>query len=458
MGFCQQLFKEVADDEYRCFGGSKSTLELAFQSFPFCAGLDPAVAAGSVTFSPRSAEACLTEVMNADCDSLGADPPDCSSILEGRVPIGGPCYSTFDDCAPGGYCVTTAQCPGVCQAYGLLGSPCGTSDTSQCDPSLTCRSTTALGGATCQAPAQVGTVCASSSDCEALSLILVCIGPSGPVDYGSATVTGTCQKAPSTGPCSLASDCSTKNCVEGACMPANVVGDACTPGISQQCGPGAYCGTNGKCAADLTVGQTCDLTSGDNCALSSCDVNTNTCVALLTPGQSCEGPQAVSPCDQSSQCSPTSGICLPNCAPGACGAAGQICCAGNVCAAGLACAGATCVSGPPVTDAGLDARISTSIPITPNALGYFDGTNAPGVLGAWWASGDDFGPSNTAGAGTCPLAGFPNGDCSSIVTPTPGQPFVPDSTGRGMCTRGVGAEVLPGDGGAYAYAAIFGAT
>jgi hypothetical protein len=111
-------------------------------------------------------------------------------------------------------------------------------------------------------------------------------------------------------------------------------------------------------------------------------------------------------------------------------------------------AGAT----PPSPDGGA----SPGIAITPNATGFFDGSNAAGVLGAWWATGDNYDFGGTHGTGTCPIAGFANPQCSSIATPTPGKPFVPNPTGTGMCTSGIAAEVLAGDGGAPAYSAIWG--
>jgi hypothetical protein len=111
---------------------------------------------------------------------------------------------------------------------------------------------------------------------------------------------------------------------------------------------------------------------------------------------------------------------------------------------------------PPGTDAGSDARGSIGIAITPNPTGYYDGTNAAGVTGAWWATGDDYGPSGTPGTGDCPMAGFAAPQCSSIATPAPGQPFTPNPPNAEMCTTGVVAQVLAGDGGAPAYSVIWG--
>jgi hypothetical protein len=106
-------------------------------------------------------------------------------------------------------------------------------------------------------------------------------------------------------------------------------------------------------------------------------------------------------------------------------------------------------------DGGRD-RTSNEIALIPDANGYYDGTNAAGVVGAWWAIGDDYGPDGSPGTGDCPRAGFPTFECSSITSPTPGKPFAPDPSGRGMCTSGVAASVLPGSDGLDDYTAIWG--
>jgi hypothetical protein len=113
---------------------------------------------------------------------------------------------------------------------------------------------------------------------------------------------------------------------------------------------------------------------------------------------------------------------------------------------------------PPLeADAGADGGgpPSTGIPVVPDADGRFDGTNAAGVVGRWWAMGDYFGADGTAGTGTCPMAGFPAAACSVLSTPTPGMPFRPDPVGR-MCTSGVAGLVVAGSDGQPAWSAIWG--
>jgi hypothetical protein len=87
------------------------------------------------------------------------------------------------------------------------------------------------------------------------------------------------------------------------------------------------------------------------------------------------------------------------------------------------------------------------IQITPSDDGTFDGSNAAGVLGAWWSAGDDYDAKGTAGAGTCPRAGFPETECSVITSPTPGTLFPSLFPLGAMCTQGIVAIAPQGDGG-----------
>jgi len=100
--------------------------------------------------------------------------------------------------------------------------------------------------------------------------------------------------------------------------------------------------------------------------------------------------------------------------------------------------------------------VSTSIPLPPDENGRYDGSNAAGVVGAWWSGGDYYGMDKAAGTGDCTMAGFPASACSVLSTPTPGLPFQPDPGGRGMCTSGIAARVLNDSTGAPAWSAIWG--
>jgi hypothetical protein len=99
---------------------------------------------------------------------------------------------------------------------------------------------------------------------------------------------------------------------------------------------------------------------------------------------------------------------------------------------------------------------SIGILLVADGDGHFDGSNAAGVIGSWWATGDDYGMNNLPGAGTCPADGFPETACSVLNAPTPGTYFRPDASGRGMCTSGVSAQVIPDGDGKLAYSSIWG--
>lgn len=82
--------------------------------------------------------------------------------------------------------------------------------------------------------------------------------------------------------------------------------------------------------------------------------------------------------------------------------------------------------------------------------------NPAGAVGSWWATNDDIGATLTAGTGDCPTAGFPMSACSTLTTPSPGTPFLPDPNGRGMCASGTSAQVVTGSDGTLAWPSIWG--
>ena len=100
-------------------------------------------------------------------------------------------------------------------------------------------------------------------------------------------------------------------------------------------------------------------------------------------------------------------------------------------------------------------QVSTGIPLVADQNGHYDGSNAAGVVGYWWSTGDDYGLDGTLGGGDCRKNGFPASACSVLNTPTPGTFFQPDATGR-MCTSGVTAQVVNGSDGLPAWSSIWG--
>jgi hypothetical protein len=103
---------------------------------------------------------------------------------------------------------------------------------------------------------------------------------------------------------------------------------------------------------------------------------------------------------------------------------------------------------------------STGILLTPNSIGFYDGTNLAGVVGAWYSYGDYYdgdGVLAMPGLGSCPKAGFAEAQCSMVTTPTVSAWFIPDSNGKGMCTSGTAAMVVGVNGGSQDFVDIWGA-
>jgi hypothetical protein len=105
------------------------------------------------------------------------------------------------------------------------------------------------------------------------------------------------------------------------------------------------------------------------------------------------------------------------------------------------------------------------IPLTPTNTGFVQDSTS-GIIGAWYAYGDSAGPAaNTTSTdfadSKCAMGGFTATQCSQIVAPIPGQPFMPtDLTMGEMCTNGTAAKVLPppsNPSGSPDYSDLFGA-
>jgi hypothetical protein len=103
---------------------------------------------------------------------------------------------------------------------------------------------------------------------------------------------------------------------------------------------------------------------------------------------------------------------------------------------------------------GCSPKTSTGIALVTGADGQLE-SNAAGAVGRWTTAGDYYAVDGTPGGGNCPIAGFPATACSSVTTPVPGTPFVPDANGR-MCAAGTVAQVVTGSDGTPAWSAIWG--
>jgi hypothetical protein len=99
--------------------------------------------------------------------------------------------------------------------------------------------------------------------------------------------------------------------------------------------------------------------------------------------------------------------------------------------------------------------LPTTARLVPDPNGVFDGNNAAGVRGSWWATGDFYGLDGSPAGGACSMAGFPPADCSMISTPALDRPFAASVSGA-MCTSGVVAQVKTGSDGLPAWSSIWG--
>jgi hypothetical protein len=85
-----------------------------------------------------------------------------------------------------------------------------------------------------------------------------------------------------------------------------------------------------------------------------------------------------------------------------------------------------------------------------------------GIIGALYAYADSVGPNASVALGDdnmhsdCVMkGGFQLAQCTQVLTPTPGQPFAADATGK-FCTSGVAAKVLNGANGMPDYSDMWG--
>jgi hypothetical protein len=88
------------------------------------------------------------------------------------------------------------------------------------------------------------------------------------------------------------------------------------------------------------------------------------------------------------------------------------------------------------------------IPLPSSPTGFVQDATS-GVIGAWYAYGDGIGPGASAAgddhsnSDCVAKGGFPPSDCSQILSPVAGMPFVPaDAATSAMCTSGTAAVVM----------------
>ncbi len=226
---------------------------------------EDSMAAGHATYHADLMPACVAAYEAMTCEETDTFPEACQAALEGLVPSGGDCASSWE-CEGSLYCATDQGCPGTCKAPIGEGQAC--EETDVCDAGLACFA------GTCSPKQQKNDPCGELlPPCEPG---LLCLGedktnlkPGTCVAVADAFV-----KAQAT-PCELASlsfckpglHCAFDNviallAVQGECVPPSQVGGSCKTSLPDPCPSGAYCkaswvSTSGVCALLPGDGEPC---------------------------------------------------------------------------------------------------------------------------------------------------------------------------------------------------------
>jgi hypothetical protein len=262
--FCNTYNAHFAQAQWTC-GGGKGAAPIVPDAH--CADLDVALANGQISYDPKLAAACLTEVdqglgLGVDC---AATPACVSHVIQGLVAQGDPCTHQME-CPSGAGCgvFDGMSCPQhVCSAgSALMGEPCDATNGPQCAFGLACVSGTCGPGPTgaacpngftdCQFFAEF---CGSDSICHPR----VPIGSSCATDPTSCVILAACDSktqlcvpaALKGQPCGALDICWTGTCIvpdansSGVCGTALADGAACV--FSGECASGV-CSMAGTCA------------------------------------------------------------------------------------------------------------------------------------------------------------------------------------------------------------------
>ncbi|RLD03044.1 MAG: hypothetical protein DRI65_13735 [Chloroflexota bacterium] len=299
-----------------------------------------ALAAGTIVYDATAAARCLEWFAASDCEGLFLELGDaCGDVWVPTIPPGGSC-ATQKECIDG-RCITDAECPGTCVAYGGVGAPCG--------GALLCQSGLRCTGDGCRERGGLGTGCAVDPEC---SPELVCQGGVCAARPGAGE---TCSPTTSTSPCAGSLVCapSTSTCVVGGmegdscastpcaisvrcdeatdtCVRAVLPGGTCT--VDVECPATFFCGS-GVCAPLPVPGEAC--VTAPFCARGACDSGACT---LVLEGESCDTTSSLplfGLCADGLYCG-VGRICTPRLPDGAVCDASTPCleshqCRGNVC-------------------------------------------------------------------------------------------------------------------------------
>lgn len=195
------------------------------------------VNAGNIAYDGAAARQCLNAMQTASCDAFGEGSPDpaCDEVWTGLLADGSDC--SMDEECVGGWCDTSAGCPGQCDVVAELDEDCSSR------------------------PCASGLACDYSTD--------LCIVEPGPIAQGQA-----CTSTERS--CEYGTWCDYEG--TGNCMAALGAGQTCYQ--DDMCQAGLYCGEDGMCAEITVVGAGeacggyqeapfCSLADGLGCVMES---------------------------------------------------------------------------------------------------------------------------------------------------------------------------------------------
>ena len=298
---------------------------VADQSVP---QLSAAIAAGSTTYDPAAARACLDTYAQLNCDYSNEQAlvTACDNAWKGSVAIGGACNSSFECVGNTGdtFCASSGTCPGHCQSRGALGQTCTGDD--ECALGAECDTSTEV----CKNRLKLGESCGTSTTATG-----VCGGFSICAQDSSGSYK--CENLFDNGTASEGQICDATNaCVSGLyCEATSEQSDAASMGPVMRCQKASSSGGTCRYATrnPCPDGQFCPASYSQAFTISA------QCTAQVAPGQSCVG-SYVNECQSDAHCTADHVCVAIQRIGGACASVSD--CYSNVCTNGLCVAPSDC--------------------------------------------------------------------------------------------------------------------
>ncbi|ATB42850.1 hypothetical protein CYFUS_008329 [Cystobacter fuscus] len=245
---CRMAMETLARRANQCYGGPPDSYQRLLDTDAVCASVVASVQMGRQAFLPEQFGACVRRLRDLPCGALTLEEFSQGNLLARcdalapQVAEGGVCGGNMD--CQGGWCDTSAGCPGVCKRYVPAGSRCD--DSVPCQPGSTCSLNV------CRAYANLGESCAWGVRCAP--------------EANAACVDNVCVARKEAGACASTDECApgqvcAKLAVDATapreCRPARGLDEACAPG-ALECGGLLYCeAASAHCRPWRELGQTC---------------------------------------------------------------------------------------------------------------------------------------------------------------------------------------------------------